>query len=252
MRWDISVFLLPSGEAVEGKNPRGGAEWKSWQRVLWGFFSQALFHAGLRPRGAPKLTGCDNKKGQRDCSHSSTLSIFLTAQCISWLQTPETHSCFPSLLRSQLNYICMYLTSVFHSVLGAYATLPVMVSASLKADARSTYSSSSPLNTTSGLRSQAGWFEDSSGGGAEERVHAGEVFGSSLAPSNYCFKKRRAMGTAWTRPCANGNKPEWDLFRGHGWTESSPGVLRQPEPRQVLESFTGYLKREKQDKQKSF
>lgn len=29
------------------------------------------------------------KKGQRDCSHSSRPSVFLTAQCISWLQTPE-------------------------------------------------------------------------------------------------------------------------------------------------------------------
>lgn len=89
-----------------------------------------------------------------------------------------------------------------------------MVSASLKADVRSTYSSSSVLNKSSGSWSQAGWFEACSGGGAEERVHAGDVFGSSLALNNYRFITRPAMDTTWTGSNLNGHKPKSDLFWG--------------------------------------
>lgn len=129
-----------------------------------------------------------------------------------------------------------------------------MVSASLKADTRSTYSSSSLFNTSPGSWSQAGWFEECFGGGAEEQVHAGNVFGSSLAPSSYRFKRRRAMDTNGTN--TNENNPKFFFGGGakFGLEVESWGVSifkTTVTTCQVLEPFTGRLKAEKQEKHKS-
>lgn len=133
------------------------------------------------------------KKGQRDCSHSSSPSIFLTTQCISWPQTPGMFYHIYADVK-----LCLHLTPPcpkfpLSSGCVCNVMLPVMVSASLKADTRSTYSSSSLFNTSPGSWSQAGWVKECFGGGAEEWVHAGDVFGSSLTPSSYSFKRRWAM-----------------------------------------------------------
>lgn len=218
------------------KSARRGWVKELTETVLWEFFHRLFSYAGLGP---PELLNWQDVTLKRvkgtfltvpDPPSSSLHNV--SADCRPQTRFPgETSSDHLSAVHLNHLTVKLYvhasdsaLPSGFHEVLDTCATLPVMVSASLQADTRSTYSSSSQLNTSSGLWSQAGWFQECFGGGAEERAHAGDVFGSSLALINYHFKTRRAMDTTWTWPCTNGNKPRKTAKAGRYLGQAEPQV----------------------------